>query len=624
MGYSLGFDLGTTFTAAAVLRDGRAEMVSLGNHAVTIPSVVFLRDDGELLVGDAAERRSVQEPARAARAFKRRFGDAAPIILDRTPFSADRLMATVLTQVLADVVKRQGGAPEAVAVTHPANWGEYKLDLLRQAVTAAGVGGAVLVPEPVAAAVQYASTERVDVGDVVAVYDLGGGTFDAAVLRKTATGFETIGRPEGIERLGGIDFDEAVMAHVRATLGDALAQADTSDPATREAMAALRAECVTAKELLSSDSDATISVNLPSLRTQVRLTRNEFEDVVRPMVRETVQAMQRAVVASGVEPSAVKAVLLAGGSSRIPLVGELVARELGRPVVADSHPKHTVAMGAARVAAASIAPAAPAAASKPATPPPPPPPPSPAPAARPPAAPATPAPATPGAAAPAAAAPVPAAKPANRKALVYGGAAAAGIAVVLLATVVLGGGDDGGGAGATTVAGSAVTTGGGTASTAAGGEVTTTAATVPEGDPWSAAVLPTIVAELDAAIAGEPTEFVHIAVSEMVTNAQVPSATPGAYEQYSRTGPGAISGPTAANVDAGAITFTADDIDWTAIGAQTAAAPSILGMPNGEVFFLVATAFDGETVRVAIYVSEGSVTRYVLVDTEGQVVGTGL
>ncbi|HAP78299.1 MAG TPA: hypothetical protein DCR14_19725, partial [Acidimicrobiaceae bacterium] len=204
MGYSLGFDLGTTFTAAAVMRGERAEMVSLGNHAVTIPSVVFLRDDGELLVGDAAERRSVQEPARAARAFKRRFGDAAPIILDRTPFSADRLMATVLTQVLAEVVKRQGGAPDAVAVTHPANWGAYKLDLLRQAVTAAGVGNATLVPEPVAAAVQYASTERVEVGDVVAVYDLGGGTFDAAVLRKTATGFETIGRPEGIERLGGI------------------------------------------------------------------------------------------------------------------------------------------------------------------------------------------------------------------------------------------------------------------------------------------------------------------------------------------------------------------------------------------------------------------------------------
>ncbi|HAP78300.1 MAG TPA: Hsp70 family protein, partial [Acidimicrobiaceae bacterium] len=148
----------------------------------------------------------------------------------------------------------------------------------------------------------------------------------------------------------GIDFDEAVMAHVRATLGDALEQADTSDPATREALAALRVECVTAKELLSSDSDATISVNLPSLRTQVRLTRAEFEDVVRPMVRETVQAMQRAVQAAGVEATAVKAVLLAGGSSRIPLVGELVARELGRPVVADSHPKHTVAMGAARVA----------------------------------------------------------------------------------------------------------------------------------------------------------------------------------------------------------------------------------------------------------------------------------
>lgn len=622
MGYSLGFDLGTTFTAAAVVRGGRAEMVSLGNHAVTIPSVVFLRDDGELLVGDAADRRSVQEPARAARAFKRRFGDAAPIILDRTPFSADRLMAAVLTQVLADVVKRQGGAPDAVAVTHPANWGAYKLDLLRQAVTAAGVGTATLVPEPVAAAVQYASTERVEVGDVVAVYDLGGGTFDAAVLRKTATGFETIGRPEGIERLGGIDFDEAVMAHVRATLGDALDRADTSDPATREALAALRAECVAAKETLSSDSDATIPVNLPAVRTQVRLTRNEFEDVVRPMVRETVQALRRAVQAAGVEPAQLKAVLLAGGSSRIPLVGELVSSELGRPVVNDSHPKHTVAMGAARVAAATLAPA-------PSAAPPPPPPPARPPAAVPPP-PGAPAPSAASVSAPPAppvatppAAPPAAPSRAKRPAVVYAAAAAAGVAAVVIGVLVVGGGDDKGGTTASTGATNGVETSQGSATTLGSSEAATTLPVMPSGEWWSATNLPAVVADLDTQIPGEPTQFVLISVLASGVNVAVPAATPGSYEQYSWTDYGVVSGPTVTDVDAGALLFTAADVDWTAVGAQVAAAPSILGMPNGQTISVVATSFDGENVRVAITLAEGSVTKYVLVDTEGQVVATG-
>jgi molecular chaperone DnaK len=355
VGYRLGVDLGTTFTAAAIERDGRVDIVSLGNHAASIPSLVFFRADDDVLIGDAAERRGVQDPARLARAFKRRFGDPTPILLDRTPVSADRLTAMMLRQVVADITTRQGGSPDGVGVAHPANWGQFKIDLLRQSVELAGLSSATFVSEPVAAAVQYASGERVDVGDVIAVYDLGGGTFDAAVLRKTATGFDTLGQPQGIERLGGIDFDEAVFAHVRNTIGEAMSELDTSDPTVRAAIARLREECILAKEALSSDSEATIPVMLPNLQTQVRLPLSEFEDMIRPTLRETIETLRRAITVAGVEVAEVKAVLLAGGSSRIPLISELVRTELGRPVVTDAHPKHAVAMGAARVATQAMA-----------------------------------------------------------------------------------------------------------------------------------------------------------------------------------------------------------------------------------------------------------------------------
>jgi actin-like ATPase involved in cell morphogenesis len=356
--YALGIDLGTTFTAAAVARGGRVETVGLGNHAATVPSVVFLRADGELLVGDAAQRRGLQEPERLAREFKRRFGDSTPILLGHTPYSAERLMATVLRQIVDQVTERYGGPPARVAIAHPANWGPYKIELLRQAVQLAGLSSAQFVTEPEAAAVHYAASERVDPGEVIAVYDLGGGTFDAAVLRRTEDGFVTLGEPQGIERLGGIDFDQAVLSHVRSTIGSELAVLDQTDPTVRAAMARLREECVSAKETLSEDSETTIAVMLPGVQSQVRLTRQEFEDVIRPPVRETVATLKRAISLAGVAPEDLKAIVLAGGSSRIPLVNEMVRSELGRPVVLDAHPKHTVALGAARVADQRSAPPA--------------------------------------------------------------------------------------------------------------------------------------------------------------------------------------------------------------------------------------------------------------------------
>ncbi len=349
MGYLLGIDLGTTFTAAAISRDGRVEMVSLGTHTSAIPSLVFQRDTDEMLIGEPAARRGAADPARLAREFKRRMGDTAPIMLGATPYSADRLTAALLRFVIAAVTRQEGSPPDRVAITYPANWGPFKVDVLRGATKLAEVPNAILLTEPFAAAVHYASTERVDAGGTVAVYDLGGGTFDAAVLRKRDEGWEQLGRPEGVEHLGGVDFDEAVFTHVRNTLGSALDDLDQNDPNVRTAMSRLAADCVAAKEALSSDSDATVSVMLPNLQTEVRITRAEFEAMIRPTVRETVDALRRALASAEVEPADLSAVLLVGGSSRIPLVAEMVTASLGRPVSVDAHPKHAVALGAAQV-----------------------------------------------------------------------------------------------------------------------------------------------------------------------------------------------------------------------------------------------------------------------------------
>ena len=182
MSYQLGVDLGTTYTAAAVARNGRVEIAGLGSNAATVPSVIYVREDDTILVGEAAARRAITDPTRVVREFKRRFGDPTPIIVGGAPYAPDALMAKLLAWVVGVVAEREGSPPERIALTYPANWGPYKQDLLAQALRLADVGDVVTLTEPEAAAISYAAAERVDPGSVIAVYDLGGGTFDLSLI----------------------------------------------------------------------------------------------------------------------------------------------------------------------------------------------------------------------------------------------------------------------------------------------------------------------------------------------------------------------------------------------------------------------------------------------------------
>jgi molecular chaperone DnaK len=350
MTFGLGVDLGTTFTAAAISRDDRPEMVTLGDRSAAIPSVVMIREDGSSLIGDAAHRRAVAQPARVAREVKRRLGDPTPLIIGGEPHSAAQILSRLLRAAVDAAAAREGRRPDGIVLTHPANWGPYKRELFDSVPRLADLTAVSMVTEPEAAAAHYASTARVTKGSVVAVYDLGGGTFDATVLRQLDDGFEFLGPPEGIEGLGGIDFDEAVFAHVDRSLDGALSELDLDDPRMASSLVRVRQDCVLAKEALSGDTETSVPVMLPDLTTEVRLTRGEFEEMIRAPVEATVSALRRALTAADVAPEDLRTVLLVGGSSRIPLVSQMLSAELGRPTAVDTHPKHAVALGAALLA----------------------------------------------------------------------------------------------------------------------------------------------------------------------------------------------------------------------------------------------------------------------------------
>ncbi len=241
MSYSLGVDLGTTFTAAATSVDGQPEMEILGNRSVCIPTTVYVAADSSVLIGEAASRRGLDDPSRFAREFKRRVGDAAPLILGGSPYSAESLMARVLAWVVALVTEHHNSGPEVVAVTHPANWRNFKKGRLADAIALAGLGNTspggqrlIMLSEPEAAARYYASIEQLNPGQLVAVYDLGGGTFDATIFEKTEEGFRITGASQGIEQLGGMDFDAAVLGHVDRVLAGALSSINSDDTLTRD------------------------------------------------------------------------------------------------------------------------------------------------------------------------------------------------------------------------------------------------------------------------------------------------------------------------------------------------------------------------------------------------------
>ncbi|MDT7712504.1 MAG: hypothetical protein QOG46_1193 [Pseudonocardiales bacterium] len=350
MGYSLGVDLGTTFVAAAIASATRVEMFTLGDRSVVTPAAVYLREDGTLVTGEAASLRAVSNPDRVSREFKRRLGNPTPVMLGGQSYSVTALLGALLRDVIEKVVETEGEHPERVLLTHPANWGPFRRALFEEVPQYAGLDNPPMVTEPEAAAAHYAASRLLADGQTVAVYDLGGGTFDATILRKQPRGVEILGTPEGIERLGGVDFDEAILSHVDYAADGALSELDMGDPQTGVALARLRQDCVLAKEALSADTETVIPVFLPGRHFDVRITRADFEDMVRALVESTIGALARTLQSAQVEPKELSAVLLVGGSSRIPLVARMVSAELGRPTVVDTHPKYAVALGAATLA----------------------------------------------------------------------------------------------------------------------------------------------------------------------------------------------------------------------------------------------------------------------------------
>ncbi|SDT77377.1 Hsp70 family protein [Actinoplanes derwentensis] len=348
--YALGVDFGTSNTVAvARWPDGRARPI-LVDGSPLLPSAVFADSDGNLLVGRDAVHSARLDPARFEPNPKRRVDDGL-ILLGEREFEIVEVISAVLARVAEEWHRAVGPYRPEVTLTCPAAWGASRRTLLAEAAARAGLEGARLVAEPVAAATYFAEVlgRDVPIGSVVVVHDFGAGTFDASVVARTSTGFEVLA-VDGRDDLGGLDVDAAIVEHLCTDDWARLMAPATVEE--RRARRQLWDDVRIAKERLSRAQSADFVV--PLLDVEAHLTREELESVARPVLEQTVQVTQNILRWADLPEGRLAGVFLVGGASRIPLVATLLHRALGDPPVVIEQPELVVAEGSILAGAALL------------------------------------------------------------------------------------------------------------------------------------------------------------------------------------------------------------------------------------------------------------------------------
>ncbi|MDN3241882.1 Hsp70 family protein [Glycomyces tritici] len=344
-GTSLGVDFGTSHTIAVVRRADGSLRPLLFDGAPLMPSAVCADADGGILVGRDAVHAGRRHPERFEPNPKRLI-DRPSTLLGAREYPISALIGAVLDAVAAEC-RRVVGQPSQVTLTVPAEWGPARRQVIEDAAARSGLGQVRLVPEPVAAATYYAEAlkHRMAVGASIVVYDLGAGTFDASVVRRTEHGFSTVAL-DGRSDLGGLDIDAALIEHLGTTYGDREGWKRLVNPSTvedRRHFREFQEEVRGAKERLSRHQQSDIAI--PILDVEAHLTRTELEQIAHPHLEQTIRVTQAVIRAAGLDVAASAGVFLVGGASRMPLVGTMLHRSLGlAPTVLDQ-PEVVVAEG---------------------------------------------------------------------------------------------------------------------------------------------------------------------------------------------------------------------------------------------------------------------------------------
>ena len=347
MGKIVGIDLGTTYSAIAYIDDNcNPQIIQNSEGENTTPSTVLFGDN-EVVVGTEAKKSAFMEPANFVAFAKRAMGDRSKHFSNEAgeEFSPEAISALILKKLKRDAEAALNDQIDEAVITVPAYFKDAERVATQDAARLAGIqliNGNAIINEPTAAALAYVHMQGIVTPETFLIYDLGGGTFDVSILSVDRDKIDVLAH-SGNSRMGGFDFDNKI---VEFCIGEAKKQGIdiNSDVTARQSLQNAAEE---AKKALSKKSKTSISLYVCGRPLKIEITREQFEDLIRPLINRTLVSMEEALDLADLEYANINKIILVGGSTRIPLVREIITKATGITPTNDVHEDQAVAIGAA-------------------------------------------------------------------------------------------------------------------------------------------------------------------------------------------------------------------------------------------------------------------------------------
>ena len=347
MGKVIGIDLGTTNSVVAFIEGGEPTVIPNAEGNRLTPSVVGFSKGGERLVGQAAKRQAISNPARTISSIKREMGTNHTVSIDGKDFTPQEISAMIIQKLKQDAESYIGEKVEKAVITVPAYFTDSQRQATKDAGSIAGLEVMRIINEPTAAALAYGLDKEDE--QKVLVFDLGGGTFDVSVL-ELGEGVVEVKATHGNNRLGGDDFDERIVDHLAAEF-----KKETGIDLKKDRTALQRLREAAEKAKIELSSLMTTNINLPFISAgeegpqhlDLNLSRAKFDELTADLVEATVEPTRKAMADAGLKAADIHKIILVGGSTRIPAVQEAIKKLTGKEPYRGINPDEVVAMGAA-------------------------------------------------------------------------------------------------------------------------------------------------------------------------------------------------------------------------------------------------------------------------------------
>jgi molecular chaperone DnaK len=341
----VGIDLGTTNSEVSLVQDGKPVVFEEDGDPI-LPSFVGLSEDGRLLVGKAARNQWAVAPERTIKSIKRKMGEDVKVRLGDQEYRPQEISAMILRALRDRAAARLGVEVSKAVITVPAYFNDAQRQATREAGELAGLEVVRILNEPTAASLTY-DPQHHELRRIL-VYDLGGGTFDVSIVQAQESVIEVLSS-HGDTQLGGDDFDELLFKHIVARFQEEHGIDLSANPFARARL--LRA-AEAAKRHLSAhpfvrmEEEFIAEKEGAALHLNLEISREQYEEMIRPLLQRTMDSVRRALEDAKLTPAEIHKVVLVGGSTRTPLVTQLLEERVGQPAHQEINPDLCVAMGA--------------------------------------------------------------------------------------------------------------------------------------------------------------------------------------------------------------------------------------------------------------------------------------